>query len=188
MWQRYVLVAVVAMIPAFAVGQIAGRESMRREFTKRIESAFSGFPTEGTAAPSTIPEAPLREARVFNQAGEAYELRSVRFTIEGFSEHDVLTAKYQDPAHAKDGARFLVVTMTVTNTASEEFYFRPDGEKYFRLADAQGRKYQQSNDHWQATSDYLGARTLGPGVPESGTLIYEVPLDASGFYLEEMVQ
>jgi hypothetical protein len=182
MKQLILLIGLLALIVGLALGFALGRENMRREVAHRLDEAFKGFPpaAEGaTATPSSI-----QDSHIMNEAGHEYKLPTLKLRLDGFAEKRTLTSGFMGPAKAKEGSKFVLVRITVTNTEKEQFFFRPDSEVGIRLVDSQGRRYQESEDNWQGTDDYLGARTLGPGVPEKGTLIYEVPVNAVSYHLE----
>jgi hypothetical protein len=179
MWIVGLLVFLLTSVTAYQFG----RSAMKAELARRLSEAFSGFPESAEPASIKHDTAP---AEVFNEAGKVYELPAMSFTIDGYEETDTLTPRFGSPALAKDGTKFVLVKLTVTNTGKEQYKFWPD--RLFRLVDAQGRHFKQSNDHWQDADDYLGVRELGPGVPEKGTLIYETPGDSAALHLEEALE
>lgn len=117
----------------------------------------------------------------FDEIGREYKSQLFSFKINKVSEETCLTPDFGSPEVASEDTKFVVVSIKVTNVTNEEFPFFPD--QAFRLQDSDGRRYQMSDRAWQSVKDYVPARDLGPGVPESGSIVYEVPKTATGFFL-----
>lgn len=71
--------------------------------------------------------------------------------------------------------------MKVTNTTGNPFDFYPSPG--FALHDARGRSFETYEDTIGSVDEYLNVRALAPDIPERGVLVYEVPDDASDYYI-----
>jgi len=152
---------------------------MRTEIRSRLSDAFSSLSAPESAIDSGAPTKPLER---FAEIGTSYDLTGLNFVIDGFEEKTTLNQPYDSPVKAPDGVKFVLVNLKITNSGAEQYTFFVD--HFFRLADAQGRRFNMS-EHWQDVKTYLNVSDLGPGVPKSGIVVYEVPNDSSGYFLEE---
>lgn len=110
--------------------------------------------------------------------GDEIELNTFNFKITKVEETDTLTSEYGEDVSAKEGAKFVVVGMEVTNTTKSELTFPDD----FILVDNEEREFNTYEDTYFAIDDYLNERDLAPSIKEKGYLVYEVPEDAISYY------
>jgi large-conductance mechanosensitive channel len=82
---------------------------------------------------------------------------------------------YSDSTYAKDGTKFLVINITVTNTTSAPFTFDD-----YALYDNKDRQYN-AFDSIGDIDNYMAGRDLEPSIPETGVVVYQVPNDATEF-------
>lgn len=109
---------------------------------------------------------------------------TVPFATQTFKVNSVTVAtsirennSYSKPTYAKDGTKFIVINVTVTNTTSTPFSF----DDYI-LYDNKDRQYNAFNDIGDI-DNYMAVRDLEPSIPETGVVVYQVPNDATEFRL-----
>ncbi|EKD62419.1 MAG: hypothetical protein ACD_52C00175G0004 [uncultured bacterium] len=113
--------------------------------------------------------------------GQTINLKTMAVVVNKSGEQTTLSARYGSPKAAKDGAKFVSVNLTLANTTTSEFTFRPD--ENIRLVDSIGREYETYSDSIGAVDDYLNYKDLSPSIDVSGSLIFEIPEDATSYYL-----
>lgn len=108
-------------------------------------------------------------------------LATIKFKVNSSSEKQTLSGSFGSPAIAKEGAKFVVIDMSVTNTTDAQFTFFPDDG--FRLIDDKGRQFTTYGDTIGKTQNYLNVRELSPSIAEIGVLVYEIPQDSTSYSL-----
>ncbi|MGI1659725.1 MAG: hypothetical protein ACRKFN_12150 [Desulfitobacterium sp.] len=68
-------------------------------------------------------------------AGDEIQLATIRIKVNNAKEQNELSAQYSSPTVAKEGAKFLVVNLDITNTTNKSFVFEPQ----LLLVDDKGR-------------------------------------------------
>ena len=111
--------------------------------------------------------------------GDEITLATIKFKVTKVEEMNTLTARYGSPTVSKEGAKFVLVSMDITNTTKSEFSMPPD----FMLVDNQEREFSTYSDSIGAIDDYMNYRDLSPGIKENGRFIYEVPSDSTSYFL-----
>jgi hypothetical protein len=101
-------------------------------------------------------------------ATQTLRVNSAKFT-------NVLASQYVEPVTSSPGATFLIINVTVTNDSDTPFLFRD-----YKLFDSENRMYEASDDAY-VLDDTMVGRKLGPGVAETGSVVYEVPKGAADF-------
>ena len=110
---------------------------------------------------------------------EDIQLGGLSYTVEGSSEEKIIQSTYGSPVSAKEGAKFVIVDLTVMNEGTTDFTLFPDD--FFFLEDSQGRRFQTYDDTIGAINNYLNVRSISPGIKEDGKLVYEVPESATSY-------
>ena len=194
----------VASIIAFLIiplAFVAGRETIKyqirrsmRQAQAKLADAIRELPSveeQGSHSSAPPPSAvfngpmkpdkdatePLLMPKKFN---DEIVTKTYKVRITGAGEYGTLNSPYGRPALAKPRAKFVVVSMTISNQLKTQIRFLPDFKQggsstIFRLVDAQGREFQTYGDSIMKLANYLNMRELSPGVEESGNLVYEVP-------------
>lgn len=96
-------------------------------------------------------------------------------TGDGVTEEELL----EEDVTAKEGTKFVILSMEVTNTTKSEIEF-PDS---LVLTDKEERQFNTYSDSYMAIGDSLEYQDLAPSIKESGRLVYEVPEDSSDYYM-----
>lgn len=82
---------------------------------------------------------------------------------------------YVATTSAGDGAKFIVINITVTNTTKNTYRYED-----FNLIDSTNRQYE-AYDAIGYIDNYMDTRELAPSIPETGNAVYRVPTDANEF-------
>ncbi len=104
----------------------------------------------------------------------------IRFAVQSVREFPALEGTYGTIAAGAE-KMFVVVRMTVANTADTSVVLAPDS--VFWLFDEHREQYDTHERSVMALRDCLNAVKLEPGRPRSGTLLYEVPDDLQEYWL-----
>jgi len=133
------------------------------------------FPETGCQKQSQNPE----DIKSY-QMGEEFECLGSRYKFTDLKVLDSIAKK--EPS---EGAVFIMVKYSEENLSTES---KPVGLLRYKLVDSQGRKFSfSSKARWaQGFSEYkdLLASQIHPGIKLNLAVIFEVPEDAGGFYLE----
>ncbi len=113
--------------------------------------------------------------------GEDIVLQNLTFKINSFRETNVLTARYGSPKQARQGAKFVVVDLDVTNTTTTPFTASLDDS--LRLIDKQEREFKIYDDMIGNIDNYFSYRELAPSLYENGVIVYEIPTDSEQYIL-----
>jgi len=175
--KRNIIIGIASII-IFFVGFVLGMEYKSYQIASAISDAFTLDENvdSTTGLFDTEPEEPL--TIITKSLGEDVELATITVKVNSVDERQTLNARYGSPAVASENAKFLVISMDVTNTTDSEFYFSPD----FVLKDEKGRKFSYYDDTIGSIDDYLNG-DLSPSIKKTGRLVYEVPSDATEFSL-----
>lgn len=175
---------IIALIAAiiFGLGFVLGMEFKAYQIRSAIGKAFSGTASTPSPTPESVVEAAKKESVVINKAiGDEIVLATGNIKINKTEETQTMGNKYSAPKVAKEGTKFVVVNLDVTNTTKSEFTFFPDD--VFLLVDEQKREFRVYDESIGALDNYLNVRTLSPSVKETGNIMYEVPSDATSYGL-----
>lgn len=113
--------------------------------------------------------------------GEDIVLQNLTFKINSFRETNTLTARYSSPKQARQGAKFVVVDLDVTNTTTTPFTASLDDS--LRLIDKQEREFKIYDDMIGNIDNYFSYRELAPSLYENGVIVYEIPTDSEQYIL-----
>ncbi len=119
-------------------------------------------------------------AEVLHGMGEDVALSTTVMKVSAAFTASTISSSYGSTAQAKQGAKFIILEATLTNTTNAPFTFRGVPA----LFDQKGRQFNSYDGTIGHIEGYLEMRSLAPGVPEHGFFVYEVPDDASSFKLE----
>lgn len=111
-------------------------------------------------------------------AGEELELATLKIRINGYRELDELKDDYSS-VQAKDGTKYVQIDVTVENITKDPM----SCDLNATAVDSKGRSFNESDDSIFYTSDHILYRELAPNIPETGTISFNVPVDAKGFYM-----
>ncbi len=120
------------------------------------------------------------EVVIDKNIGDEVELATIKFKINSAEEKQVLNGSFGSSKTASDGAKFVVLDLTVTNITKEGFDFDSNG---IQVTDEQGRKFDPWDDTIGNIDNYLEMRELQPSILETGMVVYELPADANSYSL-----
>ena len=169
----------VIVVVTFIVGFFAGMEYKAYQIRDAISNAFDSTYTNN----KTIAEQAREEnmATIQKTIGDELVMATGNLKVNSAEEKQTISASYGSPNVAREGTKFVVVSLDVTNTTKSEFSFSPD--EVFILVDNKEREFTTYRDSIGGIEDYLNYRELSPSVKETGYLVYEIPSDATGYSL-----
>lgn len=106
-------------------------------------------------------------------------LATIKLKVNRVEEKQTITPKFGSPATAKEGAKFVVVNVDITNISNKPFTMSPD---LLIIIDNKERQFKAS-DAIFILDDYLDYKELSPSIKESGSWLYELPQDATSYSL-----
>lgn len=176
--QKTALIAVLALIVGFFIGMQYKAYQVRSALLDGLEEISDSFnPNEELDTYDVNEEESQFIPKVI---GDEVQLATVMFKVNSAKESDVITSQYSSPKAAKEGAKFVIVDLDMTNTTKETFYHADDG---FVLVDQLERAFEPYGDTVGNIDNYLAMRDLAPNITEKGLMVFEVPDDASSYSL-----
>lgn len=165
----------------FSVGFLAGMEykayQVRKTFNKgakEIENAFKDtFNTTETGLQEDLKDKKIIEKGI----GDVVQFTTIEMAVESVEEKTIFNRSYDNPLVAREGAKFIVVSMNVKNITEGKFNFQGGDIK---LVDGKDREYEPSNDLYSSDGNLI-YQDLSPDLMESGILLYEVPENSSTY-------
>lgn len=174
----------IAALIIFALGFFLGMEYKAYQVRSALTSVLNDSQPGNTNTPSTqdsaIQQAKKEGMTTIDKAiGDEISLATIKIKVNSSDERQTISSPYSSPKVAKQGTKFVVINLDVTNTTNSEFSLQPD----FLLVDNQNREYSTYSDSIGSIDNYLNYRDLSPSVKETGFLVYEIPADASSYSL-----
>lgn len=112
--------------------------------------------------------------------GDEIILTTLKFKINRVEEKQIITSKYgTSPTIAQDDEKFVVVNVDITNIIDLPVIIGSDD---LFIVDTQERQFK-AVDAGLILDDYLSFRRIAPGIKETGSFLYELPQDATGYSL-----
>ena len=164
-----IIIAIVGAIVIFVAGFFAG-DAYR---VNKIKSALSGLGSD-----SSTGELSKEKKIVDKKLGEEVDITKMKITVNKSEEKNSISSEFGAKS-AKDGTKFVIVSLKVVNTTDGKFTFSPNDS--LQLVDSQNRKYETYEDTIMNVDNYLDVRELSPSISESGVLVYEVPNDSTSY-------
>lgn len=117
---------------------------------------------------------------VIKGLGDEIVLATIKFKINAVNERNTISSSnpYNQPLNTKDGAKFVVVDMNITNLTKSNMTFPSDA---FTLADNQDRQFTPIISIGYI-DNYLDGRNLSPSISERGVIVFEIPQDATNYW------
>ncbi len=183
---KFKLLLGLAFVVVLGIGFALGMEYKAYQFRSAIGQAFSNISVTPSSTPyiQETSMAKAEEEKMINidkNIGDEIVLATGSVKVNKSEEKQTLSSKYSTPKVAKEGTKFVIVNLDVTNSTKSEFTFSPDD--VFLLVDDQKREYKTYSNSIGAIEGYLNFKTLSPSVKETGYLIYEIPEDAASYGL-----
>nr|WP_316621122.1 DUF4352 domain-containing protein [uncultured Ruminococcus sp.] len=176
-WWVWVIIGVVGTV---LIGSIAGRSTPKNTTPKSNNTAAPVVSTVETTAPVQSQEdkpAPTAEQKVEEPSsysvGDSYEVKGLVMTVDSCQEY-VSDNEFLQP---EDGNYFLAVHITFQNNSKDDKSVGPGFFKCYVDDKAYDNTYFAGND-------YLSYDDLSSGRSSSGTIYYELPINADSIELE----
>jgi hypothetical protein len=135
---------------------------------------LSNAATGTTASPMPSPAVKVLTAKI----GQELTSSNLAFSVTGAELKDTIAPPIGNPINAR--GKFLIVHMSVTSKLKENWTLSPDD--IWTVQDDKKRQYKFYSA-LVGLPDSLRYRELAPSIPETGTLLYEVPADAQNLSL-----
>lgn len=172
------IVLVIAGLFILGIGFFAGMEYKAYSIKIALKNAFSGIVSD--TSNSVMQEAKKEDLKTIEKAlGDEVVLATMNLKVTSVEEKQILNPNYGSPKVAKEGTKFVVIGMDITNTTTSAFDFSPD----LIVVDNKEREYSTYSDSIGAIDKYLNYKELSPSVKETGYLVYEIPTDATNYSL-----
>ena len=171
------------ILVSLGVGFFAGMEYKAYQVRSALQDAaseISNIFNNANPSANKLPDESEKNVTYIDKAiGEEVVLATLKFRVNNSSEKQTLSGGFGTPAIAKEGAKFVVMDLNITNTTNAPFVFLPDDG--FRLVDNNGRQFATYGDTIGKIQNYFNVRELSPGISENGVLVYEIPQDSTSY-------
>ena len=151
--------------------------------TVALSACATDLKTEGSSTkeqPQSVKEESKPTVEV-KKIGEDIVMQNFTVKVNSFRETTILSAKYSTPKQARQGAKFVIIDINVTNTTTTPFTISLDDN--LRLIDKQEREFKIYNNLIGSIDNYFSYRELAPSLYENGVIVYEIPTDAEQYIL-----
>jgi len=178
-----IILTLCLCVLAYQVGVEATKAGLRNTLRE-------GFRQLRAPVPAVFSDGATKKADtvvVETKLGVVASLATIDIQVNSAVEQTVITSKnsFSQPKIANSGSKYVIVNATITARTQAPFTFHTSGA--FRLVDSSGREFTTdspfSGTSFFVVDDCLEMRSLQPGVPETGNLLYLVSTDASRYSL-----
>lgn len=159
------LIIVVGIVLIFFIGS----EYRAYKVRKAIDEVFN---TNTTAEPASSKNI------IQKNIGDEFQLAMGTIKINSVEEKSILSGGFGSPVSAKEGTKFVVVDLDITNTTSDKITFSSSN---MYLVDNKDRNFETYDDTIGNVDNYLEMRDLAPSIKENGLLVFELPNDATTY-------
>lgn len=171
-------ITIIIAIIIFGLGFYAGVEYKMYQIRTTLKEIVTGS-TKNTRS-TNMEVAKKEKMQIIDKVmGDELVLATMNFKVNSVEEKQILNSSYGTPKVAKEGTKFVVIDLDVTNTTNSEFSFISD----LIVVDSKDREFTPYSDTISAIEKYLDYRKLSPSVKETGYLVYEIPTDSVNYSL-----
>jgi hypothetical protein len=176
----YVITALICLVVGFGAGFEYQAERIKSAFQQAFTNSTANIITNSTPTPATAMQAAKNEGmkNINKKVGDEVTLDTGKVLVNSVNETQTLSSSFSNPAVASQGTKFAVINLTLTNITNSQFTFSPD--EAFTLVDNKRREYHVFSNELDTDLTYKG---LSPSVPVTGTIVYQIPNDATGYSL-----
>lgn len=141
-------------------------------------SAVTPTPTPDRSANAgdSTPTATPTPSEPTHQVGETFTVGSGEYQVEYTVENVRTTDRIGGEFGAEADGEFVVVELSMENTADESFTV---SSNRYQLVDGQDRAYDVDSESVFYLDDPVAFEQLNPGVSTSGAIVFDVPTDQS---------
>lgn len=148
--------------------------SVGNELSKTMDSS-----TDNSKELTFIEQAKKDNMTIITKAiGDEITLATIELKVNRVEEKQTITPQFGSPATAKEGAKFVIVNVDITNITNKSFTMSPD----LLIIDNKERQFKAS-DAICIIDDYMDYKELSPSIKETGSWLYELPQDATSYSL-----
>jgi len=174
---QILIIVVVCLVIGFFVGMEYKAYQVRSILEEATEELSDIF-TEPNQQNISTPEIQQDEYTIIERKiGDEVELATIKFKVISSEEKQIINVQYGTPKVAKEGTKFIVIDLEITNITEAPFYFLNDG---FGILDNKERLFSQYNDTF-SIGNSLNGITLSPDIKERGVFVYEIPQDSENY-------
>ena len=148
--------------------------TVAEELDESFNDSSNGFDEDNLTALEQVEEDNM--IIIEKNIGDEVVLATLNLKVNSAEEKQSINSSYSS-AEAKEGAKFVVINLELTNTTNKGITFSPD----LLLIDDKGREFDSYSDSIGSIDDYIDYRDLSPSIKETGFLVYEVPIDALNY-------
>lgn len=148
--------------------------TVAKELDESFNDSSNGFDEDNLTALEQAEEDNM--IIIEKNIGDEVVLATLNLKVNSAEEKQSINSSYSS-AEAKEGAKFVVIDLELTNTTNKGFTFPPD----LLLMDDKGREFDSYSDSIGNIENYIDYRDLSPSIKETGYLVYEVPMDALNY-------
>lgn len=148
---------------------------------QEFEDSFDSSSYEGNDEPTTnMEQAKVDDMDIIEKGiGDEITFQTIKIKVNTVEETKTLNPTYGSQISAKEGAKFVLVGLDITNITKSEFSMEPN----LILVDNQDREFSTYSDSIGSIDGYMDYRNLSPSIKESGYFIYELPEDATNYFM-----
>lgn len=169
-----IIVGLVIFVGGFLIGQEYNRIQLRKkilELDNQIKTSFTTKSGTDIIQEQKDKENELKNKEIIEkQVGDEIELATIKFKVDSSTEDKMIQQSYGTPIVADEGAKFLFIQVTVTNTTKAPFYFNSSD---LQLMDDKGTKYNPYDKYYSA--DNKIDQDISPNIPKQGMMVYQIP-------------
>jgi len=180
------IILIISALIVFGLGFFAGMEYKAYSIRVALQDVFAGVNTNANTnanqdtSNTVMQQAEKEKMQIIDKVvGDEIVLATMNMKVNSVEEKQILSPSYGSPKVAKEGTKFVVISLDVTNTTNSKFTFSPD----LVVVDNKDREFSVYSDSIGAIDKYLNYKELSPSIKESGFLVYEMPNDATNYSL-----
>ena len=164
--------SIILVVAGIIVGFIIGQQYTKYSISRKLEKAFSQ-PSVAETAKTTEKEIENKLKNAINKnIGEEVGLATFKFKVNSSVEENIIQSKYGSPKVADEGAKFIILDISVTNITKSPFDFYTDG---MNLVDDNGTQYYPYNDTIGNIDNYIDMQEISPNISKTGKMVYMIP-------------
>ena len=169
---------VSVLVVGLILGIVTGWVLRQRQLEESLNKIFVDLGTSQETSKS-IGKSELKNTEpmiIKSDIGQIFTVDDYDMIVNRAEVKDSVKGEYYQPCVAKEGAKFIVVNLGVTNKFTEEKVF---DNALVNVEDANGYKYKEFNTYGCLDND-LDNRRLAPLITELGDILFEVPSTIQG--------
>jgi len=167
------LLASIILI-TFVIILIIATLSFFRWFSNSAKNPEVSTTTDTSQVNSNVTESQLINPTDMKAIGDVVQLNNFTMRVNSVESKSTITSQGQ-VYNAEEGSKYLVISMTLTNTTKEPIFLFGDFGKII-LMDDNETTYKPASEEVSFTPESVALLTLNPGVPDTGILTFRLPV------------